>query len=605
MTSPKQAGRHEHLPGANILLAEELSKVLPKDAKFEVYHLSTPPTATDALHYPPAQESTLETDDLRPTKPLRTYCEKHFLALSIDAEKDKNGPRRQVIVLGLEIYIYTTALLTTIFVSKADSTGYLNLLNLPKGTPSPIREVTVAFIAFLIAVRRRPAKQLVVSLFARSQSQYLFPGSVHNNGKHILNDRSLVKWWCRVLNSLVTDNDNESTRKARQGWYDIYGHLVVPGLDEYEARPFLPRSNSKVAKWILGDPLGKISTYINHPGAYGLDIPIRCLIPTFPDDPKARFVEELEEATPTGVKLSSGWRTPQTLHEFWEMMAFRQECSSGRMTGFIWVVFYPVLPGSTSTRPDAAALPTPSSSFSAPDMPLAPTDATRTRETPVLAISTTKSARPFQKESRRKKPAKRQLRGLIVPRQPQTKTHNRIKFPDRTETPYYYWPEAGRGQVVLDESGYNRAVELLLHLEFSKLDVAVASSTRWIGEVNIGAKWGLEIFGRRENSLARPEQSSNSSNGNSGAVRTRSTVNNLSGMVRRKRSAEDGTGPRDESPTTPAVVNILGAGIVRKKAKTSLDEGPVVPRQQPAEPKVNVLGAGLVRKKAKTAETKA
>src|SRR6266487_4672259 len=36
---------------------------------------------------------------------------------------------------------------------------------------------------------------------AWAQGQYLFPGSVENSRKHILNDRGLVKWWCRALNA--------------------------------------------------------------------------------------------------------------------------------------------------------------------------------------------------------------------------------------------------------------------------------------------------------------------------------------------------------------------------------------------------------------------
>ncbi|KAK7757308.1 hypothetical protein SLS62_000858 [Diatrype stigma] len=561
-------------------MSKELSRVLPKGTNFEAYHLSTPPTVTDALFHPPAQESTLESEEPRPTKPLRTYCEKHFLALSIDAEKHKPESHGQVLAFGLEIYIYTTSYSTTIFVAKADSTGYLSLLDIPKGTPSPIREVTVAFIAFLISTRRRPFKKVVVNLFARAQSQYLFPGSVKNGGKHVLDDRGLVKWWCRVLNALVGGSDINGINKAREDWFSIYGYLVVPGLDEYEARSFLPRSNTNEMTWRLGDPLRQMSPYMAHPGLYGDWIPPRCLIPTYPDDPKARFIEELEEATPTKTKLLKGWTTSRTLDEFWEMMAFRQECSSGRLTGFIWVVFDAKSPPRSTARPDATALPTPTASFNASDVPLpatlAPSELCYTAPGPPDTIRSELIAL-------RRKRAKKGLRGRIVPRQPQIKTHNRTKFPDRISTRYYYWPEAGRGQVVLDESGYNRAVELLLHLEFAKLDVAITSTARWVNEVNVGAKWGLEIVGLRE----KPVQSSTSSSNTGGAV------NDLSGMVQRKRPAEN------------VAVNTLGAGLVRKKAKTTDDDDDTsASRQQAAQPQVNVLGGGLVRKKPKPAETK-
>ncbi|RYP46855.1 hypothetical protein DL768_006994 [Monosporascus sp. mg162] len=581
MASPRQPRDRERVTGANVLLVEELSKVLPKDTKFEAYHLSTPPTVTDALCYPPAQPKSSETEsrEPRPTKPLKTYCEKHFLALSIDAAKHEPVAHGRVLVLGLEVYIYTTSFSTIIFVSKADSTGYLNLLNLPKGTPSPIREVTAAFISFLITTRRRSTKQLVVNLFARSQSQYLFPGSVKNGGKHILDDRGLVKWWCRVLNSLL-EGSNGTFNKARRGWNRIHGYLIVPGLDDYEMRFFLPRSNTTATNWTLGHPLERISPYSVDHFTYGQKIPPRCLIPTYPDDPKARFVEELEESTPMRVKLASGWRTPKTLDQFWEMMAFRQECSSGRLTGFIWVVFDPSPPARPTARPSAATVLTPSASSSVPNGPTTPPASQE--DHPALATPSSTPSKRATQASRTS--TKKTLKGRIVPRQPQIKTHNRIKFPERIETPHYFWPETGRGQVVLDDSGYNRAVELLLHLEFAKLDSAIASTARWINEVNVGTEWDLKIVGTGE-----PTAEPTSQDGRGGSGSGTGGINNLSGMVRKKRPAEDSAADDDRSRAAPAV-NTLGAGLVRKKAKlTTTDEDSApAPQQQKEAAAANV-----------------
>ena len=589
--------------GANDLLVEELSKVLPKDLSFEVYHLSTPPTVTEALYYPPAQPATLQpktspesaTREPRPTKPLTTYCEKHFIALSTNPTKNRKESQGQVLILALEIYIFTTSFSTTIFVAKADSTGYLTLLELPKGTPSPIREVTAAFVAFLVATRRRPAKQLVVNLFARSQSQYLFPGSVKNPGKHILDDRGLVKWWCRVLHSLLDGkHDATSKSKALEGWDRVHGYIVVPGLDDYETRFFLPRSDNTSTSWTLGHPLERISPYSADPIAYGENIPPRCLIPTFPDDPKARFVGELEEATPARLKLTSGWRSPKTLEQFWDMMAFRQECSSGQLTGFIWVVFDPKPPTKQTPRPNAAAIPTPNPSFSAADQ--ADSTTTKLATIPNDTIPKTRTTDTRPEKSRTKKQQK--LTGAIVPRKPRIKTHNRTKFPRHTSTPHYFWPEPGRGQVVLEDSGYTRAVELLLHLEFGRLDAAIKSTARWVGEVNVGAKWGRLVVGRRD---AVPLQSTTAAGAG---------INNLSAIIRRKRPAEEQEREDDAVAsavaTAPAAaaaaVNTLGAGLIRKKAKTTAPDEDAAAPATSAEPGVNVLGAGLVRKKARPAE---
>ncbi|KAI1101944.1 histone acetylation protein-domain-containing protein [Jackrogersella minutella] len=574
-------------------LVTELAKVLPKDRKFMTYHISTPPFVTEPLCLPPAYNSTsdlpttsnsaTQIKDRRPSKPLKTYCEKHFLAISIDAKKDDTQSNGQVLVLGLEIYLYTTSFSTIIFVSKADSTGYLNLLDLPKGAPSPIREVTACFLSFLVSTRRRPTKQLVVNLFARSQSQYLFPGSIKNEGKHVLDDRGLVKWWCRVLNSLLEDGEYADMRKP---WDGIHGYLTIPGLDNYESRAFLPRTGTAATNWTLGHPLEKMSPYTKDPNTFGRNIYPRSLIPTFPDDPKARYIEELEESTPEKAKLRGGWKSPKTLDQFWEMMAFRQECSSGRMTGFIWVVFEPraTTKPSLSGTSSAAVIPTPTSSFDNPtDETALPTMPLRSQVDETSITSSATSSSKFTgwkktKSSRKSKGKKKKkvLTGPIISREPHIKTHQSY-FPKLTETSHYFWPEDGRGQVVLNDNSYKKAIELLLHLEFGTLKQAIASTARWTNEVNIGESWTLEVIGER--AIITPTASSGAN----------VAVNNLSGMIRRKR------GP-DDHPNTTA--NTLDGGLVRKKAKLDSDGAtqnhPVVE----SEAKVNVLGTGLIRKKS-------
>ncbi|KAK7959308.1 uncharacterized protein PG986_004162 [Apiospora aurea] len=539
-------------------LVELLAHALPEHAKFAVHHLSTPPTLTEPLNNPPAlpTKEGADASEVRPRKPLKTYCEKHFLAVSIEHPESKE----QLLVLALEVYIYTTSFSTIVFVSKADSTGYLNLLKLPQGTPSPIRQVTTTFVSYLVSQRRRKHIQCVINLFARAQSQYLFPGSVKNGGKHVLDDRGLVRWWCRVLNPLL-EPPSESTPE----WEQVHGYLIVPGLEQYDTRLLLPRTQKAKDNWTLSDPLERISPYTSDPATYGKNIPPRCLIPMYPDDPKARFVDELEETTPQRQRLTRGWPTPQTLDQFWELMSHRQECSSGRLTGFIWLVLDP---------------PSRSSSSSAdPAHDQAQSD----------ARTATQRDRLQSNEREEAEEEKVVLKGPIVPRQPRIKTHQRAHFPKHTSTAHYYWPEEGRGQVILDDSGYKRAVELLLHLEFGSVKQALASTARWINEVNVGERWSLDIVGRRSNPML-PEEAS-------GDGATGGTVNNLSGMVKRKRTTD---GDEASYPGETALVNTLGGGLVRKKPKTS-DPQQSLPTPTPSNGgQVNVLSAGLVRKKQKS-----
>ncbi|KAI0966667.1 histone acetylation protein-domain-containing protein [Xylaria arbuscula] len=523
-TPPNEQNQQKDNP-----LIKALAQALPKGSSYTAWHLSTTPAITDALCYPPALNSTTEK---RPSKPLKTYCEKHFLAVSI------TDPARasDVLVLALEIYVYTTNFSTSIFVAKADSTGYLYLQSTPQGFSS-IRAVTVAFLDFLVQHRKRPSKQLVINLFARAQSQYLFPGSVKNDRKHILDDRGLIKWWCRVLNPVLEEYVQTG---AASEWNRVHGYLVIPGLDDYETRAFVPRSEHAARNWSLGHPLELLSPYTKDATTYG-SVPPRCLIPTYPDDPKARFVEELEESTSEKAKLLGGWKTPKTLDQFWEMMAFRQECSSGRMTGFVWLVFEPPKASTLPSNPDpttmnsdpiVTTLPTPAASFSGTPHHADPLstpeelgrDNVSSLETPISSPSNLVSS--STKLLRRKRRVRKILKGPIVPRQPRVKTH-RAKYPDKTETPYYYWPEAGRGQVVLDDNGYQRAVELLLHLEFKGLEQAIASTSRWTGEVNMGEDWALSVVGEKV-VLTQPASEA-----------TLKTVNNLTGSIQRKRKSED------------------------------------------------------------------
>lgn len=578
-------------------LVDELARVLPKDVKFTAHHLSTPPTLTEPLCHPPAYppNESQDASERRARKGLKTYCEKHFLAISIETPDAKE----QVEVLALEIYIYTTAYSTIIFVSKADSTGYLDLLKLPQGTPSPTREIATTFVCFLVKHRRRKDTQCVVNLFARAQSQYLFPGSVKYSGKHVLDDRGLVRWWCRVLNPLLEDQD-----KWKNKWEHLHGYLVIPGLDNYEMRAFLPRSNTTAANWTIGHPLDRISQYTADPATYGQRIPIRCLIPQYPDDPKARFVDELDDCTPERARLFNGWGSPQTLEQFWEMMAFRQECSSGRMTGFIWLVFDP--PSSNKkrrrdSRSAAAFIQTPNAFFSGPtetgDRPgrYATPEPSQELTGPITTPSTTTSkstqSTPVKSKPKRSK-KKKVLTGRIIPREPKFKTHQRAQFPKLTETLHYSWPEEGRGLVILDESGYKRAVELLLHLEFGTLEQAIASTARWVNDVNMGQDWGLQVIGQLDSPAPQ-----NAVSGNGTAT------NDLSGMVKRKRPVEAAPEALAASLSeySAPVVNNLCASLIRKKVKTTLVDTTTTPPSslKNEAPKVNNLGAGLIRKKPK------
>jgi regulator of Ty1 transposition protein 109 len=554
---------------ASLTLLQKLAIVLPKDVSFKIYHLSTPPTRTSAIYSAPSGN-----------RPDRTYCESHFLTVSISTHAKDDAELKEVLVYAIEILIYSTAYDTTFFVSKADSTGYLHLLDLVKGSPSPIRDITATFLRHLVEGHQRQNLRSVISLFARAQDQYLFPGSIEYDGKHVLDDRELVRWWCRVLDPLIEHSKSGTVPDSL--WDTVKGYLVVPGLDSHETRSYIPKRSIPNTSWTIGNPLNELSRHAD-------EVPPRCLIPHFPDDPKARFLDELDEETARGRSNSNGeWKSVKTIAQFWDMMAFRQECSAGRMVGFIWIVFtpkiqhqptIPVLGDSQSTVvsfrspkhrldssqlsiPDCLSQPiTPATSVNASSQIYA-TSSPWTRDDDLTSQQSDRSSKPLTPTKKKKK----KLSGPIIPRQPRIKTENKNYLLERPEsTAYYVWHPESRGQIIVDEIDYKRITELLLRLDFANLKLAASSSARWVNEVRSGARgsmsdaWGQTVTGTK-------------------AVELRTQASAAGG------------------------VQTMNIGLIRKKRKPGADEPkvtPVEPISQSSVSQVNLLSTGMIRKKAK------
>lgn len=244
--------------------------------KYRVHYLLSPPTKHASLYTSP---TTTPKSPSKSTKSATggTTCQHHLLLLSCS----------QKFIYGLEILIYRFPQSTPIiYVSKADTTGY---------APSSItRAITTAFLQYLL----RSIGGGVVQLFARSQPQYIFPASATNGKKRILDDTQLIKWWLRVLSPL----------HGR-------GRVYIPGVDKYKIKSYYPESG----EWENAAP------GVGDGG--GMDgVLARDVIPVFPDDPKARFLDDLK---------TDGQLGTTTLSQFWELMEHRQECSSGRLVGFI------------------------------------------------------------------------------------------------------------------------------------------------------------------------------------------------------------------------------------------------------------------------------
>ncbi|KAF8340353.1 histone acetylation protein-domain-containing protein [Cantharellus anzutake] len=299
---------------------------------------------------------------------------RHILVLL--AQQSIDGPdTHRVFVCAIEAFLYSLPSTSSaiLYVSKVDSTG--------QGTvrPNPTSALVQSFLSYYASPATRPAPNLWVQLFARSQNQYIFPNSAEHSGKHVLRDIKLCKWWKDVIERVAQKND--------PNWVRLY--YLLPGMSSLEALSSLHKS-----------PLGASTSYpwtYSHPyhqtdvvppcGASWMEIDsppsIAELIPSFNDDPKARFLDEIacthsesteavvipkgfpslrpskrlktiegqqkeDKANSGSSKNSANPVSPASqkalaavpLDEFWERMAFRQECSQGAVTGFFTAIFY-------------------------------------------------------------------------------------------------------------------------------------------------------------------------------------------------------------------------------------------------------------------------
>ncbi|RDW61863.1 H3 histone acetyltransferase RTT109 [Aspergillus mulundensis] len=523
----------------DVALGDLLAKVLPTDVKVTIRHISSTPSTTTALFAPSPGE-----------EPEPTYCENHFLSASvIPGEK---GDGAEIIVFGIEVLVYTTAHLTTIFVSKADSTGHLHLLKAgPKS--SILRRVTNTFLSFLVQTHQRPGVRLVVSLFARSQNQYLFPGSIENAEKHVLDDRGLIKWWCRALDPILREYEPESASQEQDKKHEesarssATAYLIVPGCDKFETRGFFPssaRSDDKdKPRWLNAYPLRQLCSKP--------DAPPRSLVPRFPDDPKTRFLIDLDDELPAPAddETSSGhWRSVKSLDQFWEMMSFRQECSAGRLVGFLWLVINP--PGVVNSNPMLST----TGLLGVKDITATVKDAAKAE-----TVLPTSDATARSDQMQVSVISEKSKEDASIPQ-----TSDQTKPQQANDGSAFHWPQAARGHAVLDEEDYKKAINFLLEQDFYNEEVSFASTKAFNDKVAALADelWiGQHVVGK--NAYEETTVSSQLSE-------VPATM-----LLVRKRKKDEGaasdqapSGFTESAAAQDSGVNVLQGSLIRKKKKT-------------------------------------
>jgi regulator of Ty1 transposition protein 109 len=292
-----------------------------------------------------------------------------------------DSPR--ILVAGIEASLYhvrqtSSAVLN---ICKVDTTGHCL-------APSPTRRLIEAFMRYYTdpTTCPLPVLSMWIHVFARAQKQYLFPNSSDYSGKRPLTDVKLCAWWKGIYADVASACSSTSTVELS---------YVLPGLNKLEALQALGASPqaatpATAVSWVYGHPYSQSQIPLPCPAPSEDDegVPHRNLghyIPSFDDDPKSRFMDEiahtnesLEVRSPKRkrrridntnatrhfsdeeVARPEGEMGKVTQDEFWERMSFRQECVAGAVTGFFVLglrfpppgtisAFIPIQPGAMDT----------------------------------------------------------------------------------------------------------------------------------------------------------------------------------------------------------------------------------------------------------------
>jgi regulator of Ty1 transposition protein 109 len=317
----------------------------------------------------------------------KVYLQDVLVLLSEQRKGEQDEPRVMVTAIEASVYVLPATSCAIVHVSKVDSTGQAT-------APSPTSTLVRALLLYYADPSTRPvrADHVWIHLFARAQGQYLFPNSSEYPGKRPLSDVKLCAWWLRTLGTAVRVL---CEREELEGKIRTKMYYVLPGCTEHEASHSLNFAlgvaTTEFGEWIYGHPYSQ------------KEIPLPCIpadasgdphqswhlghyIPSFDDDPKNRFMDEIAyttdangirsprkkkrkrtikaEATSAGTNdaddelpslgssgKSKSDRAPPppppppaygdlanvTADEFWERMSFRQECIAGIITGFFAV----------------------------------------------------------------------------------------------------------------------------------------------------------------------------------------------------------------------------------------------------------------------------
>ncbi|KAF9190529.1 hypothetical protein BGZ50_000184 [Haplosporangium sp. Z 11] len=200
-------------------------------------------------------------------------------------------------------------------------------------------------------------------VFARAQPQYLFAESAKNSGKRALNDRGLVRWWKNVVASVYgvsstcsshgqqsldedKHNDQDPIQDSEKPKTKVQGWWLIPGIEtERQALNIIQSSSSSSPASSTAS-----STFVWNYGYpdKGSKEMAHTLIPQFPDDPKSRMMQS--------PSCQGGFVDIRT---FWELAAIGEESGAGKITGFFRIVEEDIQEGQQQQQHEQQAVSSP------------------------------------------------------------------------------------------------------------------------------------------------------------------------------------------------------------------------------------------------------
>jgi regulator of Ty1 transposition protein 109 len=244
------------------------------------------------------------------------------------------------------------------------------------------------------------------------------------------------------------------------------------------------------------------------------------------------------------------------MDQFWEMMSFRQECSAGRLVGFIWVVFgdqdakSPMASTGHANEEHGAQNGT---EVVAPSSPgTSQVAGNRVASMPDVSVDDLQEIAL---------PGSPPPSPVLPPHEPGTRdagdadAEAAAQYYDESQTLPVSWAKETRGEVIVDSEQYDTLIDHLLKLDFSTRADGEKGTSSFIAAAAelAGDFWGKSITGRKVKFESTGAAAMPQGNG----------VNILTG-IRKKRKVDV---VEEKAAVLEQQVNVLSAGLVRKKAK--------------------------------------